>query len=137
MPRRVNTNFQPHETPNITEPVPERKSCSLTRTSPRWRTQLVTPFVLPDNGLRIGLVDTLGSWQRWLCGSWAQHLDIAITTPTTPPLPKTPLTVQNVNSILTIFCSLTVDLGPNRWSCQEARPRHVFLSGKIYVATNQ
>lgn len=82
--------------------------------------------------------DTLGSGQRWLCGSWAQHLDIAITTtPTTPPLPKTPPTVQNVNSILIIFCNFTVDLRPNRCSCQEARPRHVFLSRNIYVATNQ
>jgi hypothetical protein len=54
MPRRVKINLQPHETPNITGPVPERKSCPLTRTPPRWRTELVTPFVLPDNGLRIG-----------------------------------------------------------------------------------
>jgi hypothetical protein len=54
MPQRVKINLQPHETPNITEPVPERKSCPLTRTPPRRRTELVTPFVLPENGLRLG-----------------------------------------------------------------------------------
>ena len=59
--------------------------------------------------------DTLGSRQRWLCGSWTQYLDIAITTPTTPPKPL-PI-VQNVNSTLTIFYNLTVNLRPNRCSC--------------------
>jgi hypothetical protein len=39
---------------NITAPVPERKSCPLTRTPPRRTTELVPPFVLPDNGLRFG-----------------------------------------------------------------------------------
>jgi hypothetical protein len=34
MPRRAKVNLHPHETPNITEPVPERKSCPLTRTPP-------------------------------------------------------------------------------------------------------
>jgi hypothetical protein len=66
-----------------------------------------------------------------MVGSWAQHLDTAITT-----TPKTPPTVQNVNSILIIFCNFTVDLRPNRFSCQEARQTRL-LSRNIYVATNQ
>lgn len=52
-------------------------------------------------------------------------------------LSKTPPTAQNVNPILTIFCNFTVDLRPNRCSCQETRPRDVLLSRNICVTTNQ
>lgn len=68
-------------------------------------------------------------------GSWAQHMDIAITT--TPLTPSTPPTAQNVNSIPIISCNFTVNLCPNRRLRKETSPRRVFLSRNIYAASSQ